>query len=68
MQKSQFLLAEAKQRYGAAVTLPLTAQAYYEQGVRESFRITGTTATYGAATATTLLTSGYRPGRLECFT
>ncbi len=56
--ESQFLLAEAKQRYGAAVTLPLTAQAYYEQGVRESFRITGTTAAYGAATATTLLTSG----------
>jgi hypothetical protein len=56
--ESQFLLAEAKQRYGASVTLPLTAQQYYEQGVKESFRITGTTATYGAATATTLLTSG----------
>ena len=55
----QFLLAEAKQRYGAAVTLPLTAQAYYEQGVRESFRLTGTTAAYGAAAATTLLTSGF---------
>jgi len=55
--ESQFLLAEAKQRYGAAVTLPLTAQAYYEQGVRESFRLTGTTTAYGAATATTLLTS-----------
>jgi Starch-binding associating with outer membrane len=54
----QFLLAEAKQRYGAGVTLPNTAQAYYEQGVKESFRITGTTAAYGAATATTLLTSG----------
>ncbi len=54
----QFLLAEAKQRYGAAVTLPGTAQSYYEAGVRESFRITGTTAAYGAATATTLLTSG----------
>jgi hypothetical protein len=55
----QFLLAEAKQRYGAAVTLPLTAQAYYEQGVRESFRLTGATTAYGAATATTLLTSGF---------
>jgi len=54
----QFLLAEAKQRYGASVTLPGTAQSYYENGVRESFRITGTTAAYGAATATTLLTSG----------
>lgn len=55
----QFLLAEAKQRYGAGVTLANTAQAYYEQGVRESFRITGTTAAYGAAAATTLLTSGF---------
>jgi hypothetical protein len=53
----QFLLAEAKQRY-PGVTLPLTAQAYYEQGVKESFRLTGATAAYGAATATTLLTSG----------
>lgn len=56
--ESFFLLAEAKQRYGAAVNLPLTAQQYYEQGVKESFRITGTTATYGADKATTLLTSG----------
>jgi hypothetical protein len=54
----QFLLAEAKERYGAGVTLPSTSQAYYEQGVRESFRITGTTAAYGADKATTLLTSG----------
>jgi hypothetical protein len=53
----QFLLAEAKQRY-PAVTLPLTAKDYYEQGVKESFRLTGTTTAYGAATATTLLTSG----------
>ena len=52
--ESFFLLAEAKQRYGASVTLPLTAQAYYEQGVKESFRLTGTAAT----AATTLLTSG----------
>jgi len=54
----QFLLAEAKQLYGAAVTLPLPAQTYYENGVKESFRLTGTTATYGADKATTLLTSG----------
>ena len=53
----QFLLAEAKQRY-AGVTLPSTAQAYYEQGVKESFRLTGTTTAYGATAATTLLTSG----------
>jgi len=57
--ESQFLLAEAKQRYGASVTMPGTAQSYYEQGVRESFRLTGTTTAYGAATATTLLTSGF---------
>ena len=56
--ESQFNLAEAKQRYGGAVTLTGTAQSYYEQGVKESFRITGTTAAYGAAAATTLLTSG----------
>ncbi len=56
--ESQFNLAEAKERYGAAVNLSGTAQSYYEQGVKESFRLTGTTATYGAAAATTLLTSG----------
>jgi len=54
----QFLLAEAKQRYGAAITPALTAQNYYEEGVKQSFRLTGTTAAYGAAAATTLLTSG----------
>lgn len=54
----QFLLAEAKQRYGAGVTLTGTPQAYYEQGVRESFRLTGTTTAYGASAATALLTSG----------
>lgn len=53
----QFLLAEAKQRYGAAVNLPGTAQEYYEEGVRQSFRITGATAKYPGS-ATTLLTSG----------
>jgi Starch-binding associating with outer membrane len=53
----QFMLAEAKQRYGSAVNLTGTAQEYFEAGVRESFRITGTTTKYpGAATA--LLTSG----------
>lgn len=52
--ESFLLLAEAKQKYGTAVNLPLTAQAYYEQGVKESFRITGT----AASAATTLLTSG----------
>jgi len=43
--------AEAKQRF-PAVSLPLTAQQYYEQGVRESFRINGATD----AQATLLLT------------
>lgn len=55
--ESFFLLAEAKQLY-AGVTLTGSAQDYYEQGVRESFRLTGTTAKYGADKATTLLTSG----------
>ena len=53
--ESFFLLAEAKQRYDAGVTLPLTAQEYYEQGVKESFRLTGT----ASSAATTLLTSGF---------
>jgi hypothetical protein len=52
--ESQFLLAEAKQRYGSGVTLAGTAQEYYEQGVRESFRLTGT----ASAAATELLASG----------
>ena len=52
--ESFLLLAEAKQRYGAGVTIAMTAQQYYEQGVKESFRITGTSA----AAATTLLASG----------
>jgi Starch-binding associating with outer membrane len=52
--ESFFLLAEAKQRYGAAVNLPKTAQEYYEAGVIESFRLTGT----ALSAATTLLTSG----------
>jgi hypothetical protein len=56
--ESFLLLAEAKQLYGAAVNLSLTAQAYYETGVQESFRTTGAAAAYGADKATTLLTSG----------
>jgi hypothetical protein len=56
--ESFLLLAEAKQLYGATVNLASTAQEYYETGVKESFRTTGATATYGADKATTLLTSG----------
>lgn len=52
--EAQFLLAEAKQRYGAQVNLPKTAEEYYKAGVIESFRLTGT----DLANATTLLTSG----------
>ena len=36
----QFLLAEAKQRY-SDVTLPNTAQAYFEAGILQSFRVLG---------------------------
>ena len=36
----QFLLAEAKQRF-ADVTLPNTAQAYFEEGIVQSFRVLG---------------------------
>lgn len=36
----QFLLAEAKQRY-SDVTLPGTAQAYFEEGIVQSFRVLG---------------------------
>jgi hypothetical protein len=50
----QFLLAEAKQLYGAGVNLTGTAQSYYEQGVKESFLLTGA----GLTAANTLLTSG----------
>jgi Starch-binding associating with outer membrane len=49
----QFMLAEAKQKW-PAVGLPKTVKEYYEQGVMESFRITGTSA----AAATALLTNG----------
>jgi hypothetical protein len=54
--ESQLLLAEAAFRYGAAAGLTATAQSYYEQGVRESFRILGVPDATNAAT--TLLTSG----------
>jgi hypothetical protein len=51
--ESQLLMAEAKQRF-PAVSLPGTAQSYYEAGVTESFRTLGA----GTANATALLTSG----------
>jgi hypothetical protein len=54
----QLLLAEAKQRYGASVTLPLTAKDYYNAGVTASFRLTGATAAYGADKVATLLSNG----------
>ena len=50
----QFSLAEAKQRYGASVNLSGTAQSYYEEGVKQSFRLIGADVTK----ATVLLTSG----------
>jgi hypothetical protein len=53
--ESQFLLSEAVLLYGATLGLPRTAQEYYEQGVRESFRLTGVPNATVAATA--LLTS-----------
>lgn len=52
--ETHFLLAEAKQRYGAAVTLPRTAQEYYEDGVKASFALVGASA----SAATALLTNG----------
>ena len=55
--ESFLLMSEAKFRY-ATVNLPLAAKDYYEQGVKESFRLTGTTTKYGADKATTLLASG----------
>ncbi len=51
--ESFFCLAEAKQAL-AGVVLPLTAQAYYEQGVKEAFRVTGTVSD----PATTILVNG----------
>jgi hypothetical protein len=52
--ETNFLLAEAKQRYAGAVTLTGTAQSYYEEGVKQSFRLNGASA----AAATTLLSNG----------
>jgi hypothetical protein len=49
-----FLLAEAKERYGAAVTLPSTSQQYYEAGVKASFAFVGAPA----SAATDLLANG----------
>lgn len=51
----QFLLAEAKQRF-PAVTLTGSAQSYYEEGVKQSFRVLG--VPNAAANAATLLSSG----------
>jgi len=50
----QFNLAEAKQRYGAAVTLAGTAKSYYEEGVKQSYRALGANTSGLAA----LLASG----------
>jgi Starch-binding associating with outer membrane len=52
--EAQFIMAEAKQRYGAGVTLPNTAQAYYEEGIRQSFRTLGANVSKAAE----LLTGG----------
>jgi hypothetical protein len=52
--ETYFLLAEAKQRYGSAVTLSGAAQEYYENGVKSSFALTGASAT----AATALLANG----------
>jgi hypothetical protein len=54
--ESQFLLSEAVLLYGATLGLTKTAQEYYEQGVRESFRLDGVPNATAAATA--LLTGG----------
>ena len=51
----QFALAEAKQRF-SGVTLAGTAQSYYEEGVRQSFRTLG--VANATAQANVLLASG----------
>lgn len=51
----QFSLAEAKQRF-AGVSLPNTAQSYYEAGIVESFRVLG--VPNAATNAQALLTGG----------
>jgi hypothetical protein len=53
--ESSFLLAEAMQRF-PGVTLTGTAQSYYEDGVRESFRLLG--VPNGLNNANALLTGG----------
>ncbi|GAO42104.1 SusD/RagB family nutrient-binding outer membrane lipoprotein [Flavihumibacter petaseus] len=60
--ESFFLLAEAKQRF-PSVSFPAlvtdgTAKGFYEQGVKESFRLTGTLSAYGLDKADVLLHSG----------
>ena len=52
--ESFFCLAEAKQVF-PTVTLPLSAQTYYETGVKEAYRVTGTA---GPGAATTILVNG----------
>lgn len=54
--ESFFLLAEAKEAF-PGVTLTGTSQSYYEQAVKESFRVTGATLKYGAGVADALLTN-----------
>jgi hypothetical protein len=50
----QLNLAEAKQRYGASVTLTGTAKSYFDAGVTESYRALGAVSTDAAR----LLASG----------
>jgi hypothetical protein len=50
----QFNLAEAKQRYGASVTIAGTPKSFYEEGVKQSYRALGASTTGLAA----LLASG----------
>jgi Starch-binding associating with outer membrane len=50
----QLNLAEAKERFGAGVTIPSDAKTYFEAGIEQSFRATGA----GAANAAKLIGSG----------
>ncbi|NBO58227.1 MAG: SusD/RagB family nutrient-binding outer membrane lipoprotein, partial [Chitinophagia bacterium] len=50
----QFNLAEAKQRYGASVNLTGTAKSYYDEGIKQSYRILGASS----ADVSRLTTSG----------
>ena len=45
----QFNLAEAKERFGAGVNLPSDAKTYFEAGIQQSFRLTGTPVANAAA-------------------